>query len=132
MIPKKSYLICPLTAFHKKWEFIIIYMFIVNLAQGHLAKRHLASAFLQAISCKEAFWQRSILAKRHFCKCAFLQIGNFARSNFARIHFTRRNFARIHFARRNFARIHFAGAILQGSILQGAILQGSISQGSIL
>ena len=37
-------------------------------AQGHLAKRHLASKFLQVISCKEAFWQRSILANGHFCK----------------------------------------------------------------
>ena len=41
-------------------------------------RAHLAREFLQAISCKEAFWQRSILANVHFSKCAFWQMGIFA------------------------------------------------------
>ena len=34
----------------------------------------LQGALLQGISCKEAFWQRVILAKKHFGKLAFWQI----------------------------------------------------------
>ena len=95
----------------------------VRMAQGHSAKILLARRTFARDFCKEAFWQRVILAKKHFGKWIsykyqfhkgnfrkwiFLQIGNLAGIHFARIHFTRIHFARRNFARRNFARIHFA------------------------